>query len=243
MNDTRQTRGEAHSGRGAAAMAVGLLALAGCIVDESGDHRCDAHQVLIKKKTDVYCTCAPTAIPSDAGFGCTPCGAHEIAESGACVCESGYARLSPTSACTQIQVGQVVLGQPCSSDAECGGDYPLCASTTSGGYCTSTGCTSHSDCSSPWYCESGASPSYCHMPPTGLGVSCASDADCAGFDAAYCELGQSHTCLISECASAPDKCKSWACCDLSAFLGTSLCVPQDQLQGGKCFDGSAPVTP
>lgn len=227
----------------APAAALGaLLALSGCIVGGNGE-RCDAHQVLVRQTTNEYCTCAPDAIASSAGFGCTPCGAHELAQDGACACEVGYARLTPTSACSEVQAGQVVLGQPCSSDAECGGDFPHCASAGDSGYCTSAGCTSHADCSSPWYCESGGSLSYCHMPPTGLGVSCASDADCAGFDAAYCETGQSHTCLISACASAPDKCKSWACCDLSAFLGTSLCVPQDQLQGGKCFDGSAPVTP
>lgn len=232
--------------RGAAAarwrtLAALMLPLPACIID-GGDKRCDANQVLVEQGSDVYCACNDTSIPSAAGFGCTACSDNEVAASGACVCKDGYTKLTPASACTEIQVGEVVLGQPCSSDAECGGSFSHCA-TEDGGYCTSTGCTSDADCSSPWYCEGSGNESYCHKPPTGLGISCTSDADCAGFDAAYCEPFQSHTCMINNCVSDPNVCKSWACCDLTMLAGTSLCVPQDQLTNGKCFDGSAPVTP
>jgi hypothetical protein len=66
--------------------------------------------------------------------------------------------------------------------------------------------------------------------PTGIGTPCSSHADCASFDATYCESFQSHQCLIEGCAVSPDDCPTdYECCDLSSFgLENTLCVPDGQ---------------
>lgn len=233
-------------GRGGALTAFWLGALgclqAACIV---GENKCDAHQVEAKdNKFYHYCTCEPNAIPSAAGFGCTPCGANEIVVAGACACAPGFAKLSATDACTEVVVGQVAIHQACASDTDCGGAYPYCASAGSSGYCTAKGCTSHADCTEEsYYCDDAGATKFCHEPPTGVGMTCVSDADCAGKAASHCETQQSHTCIITGCGTDPGKCKAQACCDLTSLGAGSLCVPQSSLKGGKCFDGSDPVKP
>jgi hypothetical protein len=53
--------------------------------------------------------------------------------------------------------------------------------------------------------------------PTGEGQPCASEADCAGFEASFCEIYVSRTCLVSGCSLSPDSCPAGEeCCDVTA---------------------------
>jgi hypothetical protein len=221
-------------------LALGPV-LGGCIV---GDERCSAHQVYRANVQSLrYCACAPDAIPSTDGAGCTPCGENELAAGIECVCLDGFARPTPGAPCRELAAGEVTLGQACGSDADCGGSFPHCEAAAQGGYCTTTGCTSHADCTDPFYCDKTGATSFCHTPPAGLGLSCQSNADCTGPDATFCDVVQTHSCIVSDCAPDPKKCGGWACCDFTALAGTTLCVPPSALTGGKCFDGSRPVQP
>jgi hypothetical protein len=80
--------------------------------------------------------------------------------------------------------------------------------------------------------------------PTGVGASCNSDADCAAYDAKYCAV-QTHSCLINRCATKENVCQTMAtCCDYGALLaGLSLCLPNEQLNDGKCPMGGTRVDP
>lgn len=80
--------------------------------------------------------------------------------------------------------------------------------------------------------------------PTGVGASCDSDADCAPYDAKYCAV-QTHACLINSCATKENSCQSMStCCDYTALLaGLSLCLPNEQLNDGKCPMGGVRVDP
>lgn len=81
--------------------------------------------------------------------------------------------------------------------------------------------------------------------PTGLGASCSSNADCAAFDATFCDSFMSHSCLVEKCATGENACPGgWACCDFSALLsGLSICTPEDQLSNGECPMGGMRVEP
>jgi hypothetical protein len=62
-------------------------------------------------------------------------------------------------------------------------------------------------------------------PPTGVGLECTSDADCAGTDATYCETLVSHACVVQGCSVEENDCfEGNECCDLSAFGMPTLCV-------------------
>jgi hypothetical protein len=69
--------------------------------------------------------------------------------------------------------------------------------------------------------------------PTGLGASCESSADCAGYDATYCETFQSHTCFIQNCTSDPGICPAgWSCCETVTRYGLpTLCLPDGNCPG------------
>jgi hypothetical protein len=110
--------------------------------------------------------------------------------------------------------------------------YNFCATSPSGeGYCTTSGCTG-GDCTGGYACDLGATPSYCKRPPKGLSMSCTSNADCAGTEATYCDMYQSHSCLVEGCTVSPDSCfEGWDCCDLSAFgVPMPVCIPQGACQ-------------
>ena len=81
--------------------------------------------------------------------------------------------------------------------------------------------------------------------PSGLGEMCTGNADCASFDATFCDSVMTHTCLVEKCATGENACPaSWACCDFSALLaGLSICVPEENLTGGACPMGGKRVEP
>jgi hypothetical protein len=64
------------------------------------------------------------------------------------------------------------------------------------------------------------------MKPTGEDQQCSTPADCAGFEADFCDNVVTGTCLVQGCTLAPDNCFTGKeCCDLSSFgLPITLCV-------------------
>jgi hypothetical protein len=228
----------------AAALAVASSVLGGCLVEAP---YCGSHQIEVHEPGAFnYCTCADNAYPAASGVGCVPCGEHEQVSGSACVCVSGFARSGASSACEEIPAGAVLLAQACGGDDDCGAPYPACIDHGDGGYCTSRDCSNDADCATGFWCDTSAAAPYCHRPPTGLGTSCTTSADCSGHEAAYCETFQAHVCLVADCATGQNRCHgNNSCCDLSLLVGSplSLCVENDQLPGGLCPDGRAPVTP
>jgi hypothetical protein len=214
--------------------AVPIMTLAGCIIEDS---RCGEHQVALAGSMSA-CVCEPGFVKSARGYGCEPCGANEVASNDVCTCAPGFQR-SAEGSCLE-QAGSH-LGQACSPDEPCSGDYPFCATDNGESYCTQQGCASNATCPNSYLCELGSAPSFCKKT-SGLLKTCTGDADCAGTHATYCEAIQSNRCIVQDCATNPSACPSgWACCDLRSVLQRSLCVPSDALQNGVCFDGKAPV--
>ena len=96
------------------------------------------------------------------------------------------------------------------------------------------GCSSSADCSGGEYCDLTLNPPACLPPPTGQGIPCTSDADCSSFEADYCELWVSRTCLVKDCDPVANNCsEGWLCCDYADYGLPSLCV-NSELAGGKC---------
>jgi hypothetical protein len=95
------------------------------------------------------------------------------------------------------------------------------------GYCTKSGCSGDSDCGGDFYCGPGMDDSkICKRTPTGLEVTCASDADCQDFDANYCSISPfASICALQDCTdtSCPP---GYSCMDFSMFApGTpKLCA-------------------
>jgi len=156
------------------------------------------------------------------------CGPHQVMyEDLRCVCAPGYALASPTATtCDAIPTG---IGAPCdTATASCTDPvYNHCEPGANGmGYCTNANCASSDDCTDGYACDLAVTPSVCRKPPTGLGKSCTSEADCAGTEATYCDTFVTHTCLVQGCSLAPDNCfVGTECCDLSSFgIAQPLCV-------------------
>lgn len=72
--------------------------------------------------------------------------------------------------------------------------------------------------------------------PTGQGEACASQLDCEGMQAAYCESFFLHQCLVEGCVAegAPPCSEGWLCCDFTDVAGISVCVDSSLLEGGTC---------
>jgi hypothetical protein len=219
---------------GILAMALtGALASAGCLYDPKD--RCGDRQIY---QPDIdFCACAD-------GYGlidgvCQKCGEHEhgVRMSG-CVCEEGYARASASEPCTKIDIGKF-----CATDEDCGGGKLSCHVVNSqDGYCTETGCATSSDCTVPIYqCNRDQTVTYCQRPPTGLLNPCASDADCAGFEADYCEVIDNKFCIVGNCAPNPAICQpDDVCCNIIAG-GISVCIPASAVPNGNCPGGGTIV--
>lgn len=194
------------------------VAPSACVYDAG--QRCGPHQTEIDKDR---CICEMGYVPGTAG--CIPCGEHETASNGACVCDAGYARPADGAACAPIPAE---LGTACDSDsAPCAaGPYPLCHVTEgTSGYCTNA-CRDAQDCDGGYKCHEAGSDSYCRRPPLGYGDSCQSDDDCAGGEATYCETLQSNLCLVPCAAGKTDGCfEDEVCCNFVVF--EPICVPND----------------
>ncbi len=88
--------------------------------------------------------------------------------------------------------------------------------------------------------------------PSGLGMSCASAADCAGLDATFCDTFLAKICLVEGCEIGGDPCPvGYDCQDLSMIgAAGNVCVPascdlaaDDCPSGFTCCEASIPGFP
>jgi len=193
--------------------ALALLPAAGCLLEAS--ERCGEH---MRVGPGDSCVCDEASVV--VGHGCVPCPDGELVSAGACVCADGLVRDPESSACVATPTGQ---GVACDAMTSCrSSDDPVCAVD---GYCTRT-CAASTDCVGGYACDLAAAVPTCVRPPSGLRMACASQDDCAGYEASYCETAQSHVCLVSGCQVSADTCfVGWTCCDLTSFGIPTLCVP------------------
>jgi len=206
--------------------AAGLFALlsalpSACVFDSS--KQCGPHEIMYGN--NLRCVCDATSAPT--ATGCSPCGEHELPGATGCVCQAGYSRPSAAAACIETPMG---IGIACDASTPCPDPaFSHCQSVGGGsGYCTTTDCTGPQDCTAGYACDMTGSASYCRRPPLGAGMTCTSDADCAGTEATACDSVMSHTCLVQGCSLVSDDCFSGtACCDLSKFGAPQpLCLPE-----------------
>ena len=210
------------------------LGVSSCLYD-SGE-RCDSDQVY--DATAGVCVCTGNTIPgtnADGSPGCVPCGEHELSSHDTCVCEEGYERPAAGGACALPPEAQ---GLACESDADCtDATFDTCHLDDGGsGYCTNVGCAS-GECSGGYACDTVATPSYCARPPSGAGQACATDADCAGTEATFCESVITHVCYVEGCALDGNDCPGKECCDLSVPTGgaikKTICVDLGKCPGAQ----------
>ncbi len=206
----------------AAGVWVALVS-SSCLYD--ADQRCGPREHLGSLGS---CLCDDQFVLQD--HGCVPCGDNETWQNGVCVCSAGYARATDGAACTLSGAG---LACDPSTPASCTDpNFALCRAANGGGYCTKD-CAADTDCPHGFACDTTASPATCKTAAVGQGDACTSDSDCAGKDATYCEVLQSHVCLVQGCSTGdPSSCsEGWTCCDLHSLgLAKTLCVPE-----GKCL--------
>ena len=200
-----------------------LIGVTSCLYD-SGD-RCDRGQRFDSAAGLCVCDEAQNLIAGDSG--CVACGEHEVASNDACSCAEGYTRPSAGAPCTDFPPA---LGTACASDKDCpDAIFDTCHVLSDGsGYCTNA-CPDRTVCLGGYACDTASAPSYCERPPSGQGKSCASDADCAGTEATWCETFNSHECFVQGCSLTKNDCfPGKECCDLSkASLGlmtNPICV-------------------
>ena len=226
-----------HAGARTCALCVplllGLLAPA-CLVDL--DNRCGANQHYDAEQAICACNTDFELI----GTTCVACAENETSSPDGCVCAEGFSQASPDAECEPL----AGLAQDCKSDADCGDErYGYChlESGASAGYCTAPDCTTFEDCPTDFACNTRQTPSFCEVPPDGLGQACSSSDDCAGHTASYCETVVAKSCVVNDCAPDPNKCHGdWVCCDI-ALLSQSLCIPPNELEDGACPAGGTIV--
>jgi len=213
-----------------------MVLVPGCII--SGD-KCDAHQVKVEDDDFALCVCEPGAAPNSNGVGCTPCGKNREVQNGVCTCTEGFVPAADGDGCEASDIGA-----SCIQDDDCASSSPYGVANKTQPYCSSSGCSSNSDCPGGWTCEASNDTRYCRKPITGLGVQCTTNDNCAGFEANYCENLQTHTCILQGCAVQDVVCPSeWLCCDYSALLGAPLstCISPSQTISGACPQGGKQV--
>lgn len=193
----------------------------GCLYDS--DDPCSPGQVILD---DAVCVCADGSALTDRG--CIPCGENEVAGSGACVCAAGFSRTSEGAPCA---AEPSLLGLACDTESAPCSDatYSLCHVSDgagSAGYCTEA-CASSEDCDGSYACDTTTSSPYCRRPPTGTGLACATDADCAGNEASLCESFMLHACVVANCSPTAQDCfPGTKCCDFTAFGAPApFCLP------------------
>lgn len=204
---------------------LGLGGLSGCLYDSSD--RCDPGQTF---NADAgLCVCSGNTVAGD--HGCEPCGENEIAKDDVCACIDGYELVG--SAC---QFKPLAQGIACEDDAGCTDKvYSTChVPEGKGGYCTDTGCADTADCKGGYACNTSATPTFCEQPPTGQGMHCAKNADCAGTEATYCENHNTFMCFVEGCSLTENDCfTGYQCCDLAA-LSSGIIQKKICVKSGTC---------
>ena len=148
------------------------------------------------------------------------CGDDRVLQGFVCVCKPGQVERSGRCQPAPQDAGATGPGAECQHDADCTrGARPICRQTGVAGYCTEAGCASDGDCPEDFFCVTDAAPSFCARPPTGQGMVCSSAADCQGFDASFCGVGDPRgaRCCVPDCTEhgcAP----GYTCYDLSQLL-------------------------
>lgn len=209
-----------HSSRIPNSILVGLgILIVGpsCLLD--ADLECGPNQILDDHNV---CVCAPNAVVStDEPLRCLSCPAGEFPVAGRCDCPSGFGRNS-LGACVAIPPG---LGASCVNAMSCTkSPYLHCAAVASGGYCTSTGCATDSDCILDYRCDVSASSPFCRRAPRGQGTPCQSSAECASTDAKLCLPTQNY-CVVQGCSIGGNDCPGKnLCCDLSPYGLSTVCL-------------------
>lgn len=216
MGEPRQRRA-----RWLEVLALGVAATLGvaCLYDP--DDRCGPNQVLADYNR---CQCTNGTVAIDGR--CVDCGPNSRVEGGACACLAGFERATPESDCEAIATG---LGEPCVTATDCAApEYPVCQSEGAAGYCTSR-CSATADCAGGYACRTRAAEPFCERPPTGLGASCRTSGECAGFEASFCENVVTSSCVVAGCA-ADEQCHGdWVCCDFTSLgFPVTLCVPPEE---------------
>ncbi|HET7539720.1 MAG TPA: hypothetical protein VFK05_07605 [Polyangiaceae bacterium] len=211
-----------------------MLVLSSCLFDANA--RCDDDQIY--DSSAGLCVCKDNTIPGtnpDGSPGCVACKEHELSSHDTCVCEEGYQRPSPEGACELVPEAQ---GLACQSDTDCtDATYDTCHMLDDGsGYCTNVGCAT-GECNGGYACDTVATPPYCARPPNGAGKSCATDADCAGTEATWCDSFVTHVCYVQGCALDGNDCPGKECCDLAVksggIINKTICVDLGTCQGGQ----------
>ncbi len=148
------------------------------------------------------------------------CGADQVFDVAKelCLCAPGFR--NDGIACVGSLQNAACTGATCADPI-----YSVCAPTPQGGGYCSRSCTTNADCDTGWICAGSPQP-YCKRPPTGAFSPCAAQADCASFDANYCEMSMAKACLVAGCTAAPDNCSGGqSCCDLTSLGAGTLCLP------------------
>lgn len=205
--------------------------LASCVYDE--DKPCGTGEMI----AGGVCVCEPDKVESPNG-GCVACGAHQQVLEGACACVPGYLP-TQTGECVESTQGKSCT--PGGTECDAGPIFTHCHDIGGGqGYCTTSSCTADADCAGAYACNTRVSPSFCRRPPSGLSVACQGPADCATFEATYCEVNQLHTCLVENCdmndsLSCP---RDQTCCQWSFGPPTTQCYPDASVQNLESFGAS-----
>jgi hypothetical protein len=189
---------------------------------------CDENEVVEGDE----CVCAEDFVRFAAGGPCEPKPAGDPCPQendeffeGECVCVEGFFRTETDGPCV------VEPGDACTAtDTTCATPWECFVfdSGSGDGYCTSFDCVTSDDCSGGFACNTDASPTVCERPPIGQGESCAEAAECAGFEADYCDSFMTGMCLVQNCTVDPNDCfEGWVCCDMSFVPVTlpNLCLP------------------
>ena len=200
-----------------------LLGMSSCLYDSG--KRCDEKQIY--NDSAGLCVCDSSQGVVTGEHGCVPCAEHQVAKDDVCSCEEGYS-LTAGGVC---EIVPDALGLACTKDADCkDATYSSCHLLDDGtGYCTNTGCSDDVKCTGGFGCATSATPTYCERPPSGAGKSCASDADCAGTEATFCETYNTHVCYVKDCSLTKNDCfPGKECCDLTkrslGLITSPLCV-------------------
>lgn len=151
-----------------------------------------------------------------------PCAHGRVLAHGACACPDGT--MENGNDCVPLAV---VVNPPGGLGLACDSSSKPCTDATfstchipdgkTEGYCTKTGCASNADCGGAYACVVSATPAYCKAPPTGEGMTCASEDGCKDYEANYCTLGDpaGAKCVVANCVDDTDCSPGRACIDIA----------------------------